>query len=97
MWINFHIVIIILYNMKEQNPHGHWNNKQNCLDDIELFKEVAKEQNCYLQPKQFPDATTRLEYFRSTGSISPDYPFFKEKGSEVIVLSGLPATVSILP
>lgn len=65
--------------------------KQNSLDDIELFKEVALEQNCYNKPRDFPDAVTRLEYFRSTGGISADYPFFKEKGSEVIVLSGLPA------
>jgi predicted kinase len=65
--------------------------KQNSLDDIKLFKEVALEQNCYDKPRFFPDETTRLEYFRSTGAISPDYPFFKEKGSNVIVLSGLPA------
>jgi len=65
--------------------------KQSSLDDIELFKEVALEQNCYYQPKSFPDVNTQLEYFRSNGAISSDYPFFKEKGSEVFVLSGLPA------
>lgn len=65
--------------------------KQNSLDDIELFKEVALEQGCYDKPRVFPDEATRLEYFKSTGAISPDYEFFKEKGSEVIVLSGLPA------
>lgn len=69
----------------------HFVDKQNCLDDIALFEEVAKEQNCLYQPKAFPDAATRLEYFRTTGQISPDYPFYKEKGSQVIVLSGLPA------
>lgn len=65
--------------------------KQNSLDDIELFKEIALEQNCYDKPRSFPDENTKLEYFRTTGAISPDYPFFKETGSEVIVLSGLPA------
>jgi predicted kinase len=65
--------------------------KQKCLDDIALFEELAKEENCLYQPKQFPDENTRLEYFRSTGKISPDYPFYKETGSNVIVLSGLPA------
>lgn len=65
--------------------------KQNCLDDIALFKEVALEQDCYDKPRAFPDSATRLEYFRTTGAISPDYPFYKEKGSDVIVLSGLPA------
>lgn len=65
--------------------------KQKCLDDIALFEELAKEENCLYQPKQFPDENTRLEYFRSTGKISPNYSFYKETGSEVIVLSGLPA------
>lgn len=66
--------------------------KQNALDDIELFKEIALEQNCYTQPKNFYDDNTRMEYFKSTGGISPDYKFYKETGSNVIVLSGLPAT-----
>lgn len=69
----------------------HFEKKQDCLDDIALFRELALEENCLFQPKVFPDITTRMEYFRSTGLISPDYPFFKDKGSEVIVLSGLPA------
>lgn len=69
----------------------HFVEKQSCLDDIELFKELAMEENCLYNPKKFADNATRMEYFRSTGAISPDYPFYKEKGSQVIVLSGLPA------
>lgn len=69
----------------------HYVGKQDCLDDIDLFKELALEQNCLYQPKDFPDDVTRMKYFRSTGAISPEYPFYKETGSEVIVLSGLPA------
>lgn len=69
----------------------HYVGKQACLDDIELFKIIAEEQGCLYGPKYFPDAATRLEYFRTTGIISPDYPFYKEAGSNVIVLSGLPA------
>lgn len=69
----------------------HFAEKQNCLDDIALFEEVAKEEDCLYQPKKFADDNTRMEYFRTTGQISPDYPFYKEIGSDVIVLSGLPA------
>jgi len=91
--LSWQLPLNLLINVATADMLGRtFKDKQSCLDDIELFKEVALEQNCYLQPKQFPDSTTRLEYFRSTGAISPDYPFFKEKGSEVIVLSGLPAT-----
>lgn len=69
----------------------HFVGKQACLDDIELFSHLAEEEGCLYQPKKFADNNTMLEYFRTTGKISPDYPFYKEKGSDVIVLSGLPA------
>lgn len=62
------------------------------LDDIELFRELARDENCYTTPYDFPDAHTRLSYFRSGGAIAPDYPFFQEPGSHVLVMSGLPAS-----
>lgn len=64
--------------------------KADSLVEIELFRELAREEGCYGQPKQFVDAHTRLAYFRGA-EISPDYPFFQNPGSRVIVLSGLPA------
>ena len=90
--LSWQLPLNLLINVATADMIGrYFPEKQNSLDDIELFKVVAQEQNCYTQPKQFPDEFTKLEYFRTTGAISPDYPFFKEKGSEVIVLSGLPA------
>lgn len=90
--LSWQLPLNLLINVATADMLGrYYPEKQNSLDDIELFKEVALEQGCYDKPRVFPDDATRLEYFRSTGSISPDYPFFKEKGSEVIVLSGLPA------
>lgn len=65
---------------------------KNCLDDIDLFEALAFEDECLYQPKVFPDDITRMKYFQSVGAISADFPFFKEAGSEVIVLSGLPAS-----
>lgn len=62
------------------------------LDSIELFREMAKEEGCFNSPRAFPDSATRMAYFRSEGSISPDYPFFTKSGSKVTVLSGLPAS-----
>lgn len=70
----------------------HYVKKQDSMDDISLFEELCKEQKCYENPKQFPDLNTKMEYFRSNGQISPDYPFYKETGARVIVLSGLPAS-----
>jgi predicted kinase len=69
----------------------YYEKKQDCLSDIALFYELAMEENCLFNPKPFPNDVTRMEYFQTTGAISPDYPFFKNTGSEVIVLSGLPA------
>lgn len=66
--------------------------QKSVLDSIELFREMAKEEGCLTSPRAFPDDATRMAYFRSEGSISPDYPFFTEKGSKVTVLSGLPAS-----
>ena len=65
---------------------------QDNLDNMELFKELCLENNIFYDKKNFPDDFTRVKYFRSEGAISPDYPFFYEKGSDVIVMSGLPAT-----
>lgn len=62
------------------------------LEDLELFEALAFEDGCLYEPKKFPDNVTRMKYFQSCGGIACDYPFFKERGSDVILLSGLPAS-----
>lgn len=62
------------------------------LVNIELFRLMAEEDGCLDGPRTFPDAATRVAYFRGNGSISPDYPFHAETGSRVTLLSGLPAS-----
>lgn len=64
---------------------------QQVLDNIELFREVARDEGCYGQPRPFADAHTAVSYFRGA-DVHPDYPLFKEPGSEVIVMAGLPAS-----
>ncbi len=61
------------------------------LDAIELFRELAREDGCYGQPRAFADAHTAVSYFRGA-DVHPDYPLFQEPGSKVIVMAGLPAT-----
>jgi predicted kinase len=65
--------------------------KQKVLDNIELFREMAREEGCYGQPRPFVDAHTRLAYFRGA-EVHPDYSLFQEPGSKVIVMCGLPAS-----
>ena len=65
--------------------------QQKTLDNIELFRELAREEGCYGQPRAFADAHTRVSYFRGA-DVHPDYALFQEPGSRVIVMSGLPAS-----
>ena len=66
--------------------------QEQCMQDIELFEMLCTEEGCYTEPKKFPDAITKMKYFQSEGGISPDFPFYQETGSNVYMLSGLPAT-----
>jgi predicted kinase len=60
------------------------------IDNIELFRELAREENCFGRPRDFADAHTAVSYFRGA-SVHPDYTLFQEPGSRVIVMSGPPA------
>lgn len=61
------------------------------LDDIELFRELAREEGCLQRPRAFADPHTRLRYCRGE-DVHPDYVYHREPGSPVIVMSGLPAS-----
>lgn len=61
------------------------------LDNIELFRELAREEDCYGTPRRFADAHTTVSYFRGT-DVHPDYPLHQTPGSRVILMSGLPAS-----
>lgn len=61
------------------------------LDNIALFCELARDEQCFGQPRAFADAHTAVSYFRGA-DVHPDYPLFQEPGSQVIVMSGLPAS-----
>jgi predicted kinase len=61
------------------------------LDDIELFRELAREERCLTEPRAFANADTKVRYFRGE-DVHPDYDYHPEPGSAVIVMSGLPAS-----
>lgn len=64
------------------------------LADIELFREVAREQDCYQKSFEFPSSYTRMAYFQSRGQRYPHEAVYVEEKQqfEVVMLSGLPAT-----
>ena len=65
--------------------------KARMVDEVELFKQLALEEQCLYQPRQFIDDYTRIQYFRGS-NVLPDYALYPQKGSKVILLSGLPAS-----
>lgn len=65
--------------------------KQRLLDNISLFTEYAKEQNCLNQPKEFANAHSRFLYFRKQDR-DPDYEAFNDTVCEAVLMSGLPGS-----
>lgn len=91
--LSWQMPLDLLINVAKADMLGRvFSEKQKSMDDIELFEELAREENCLYQAKQFPTPATRMKYFSSRGAISPEYEFYIEPGSEVIVLCGLPAS-----
>jgi predicted kinase len=82
----------LLSAVAQADMEGRWyEHKDDCLVDIELFREMARDERCYGNPKAFADAHTRLCYLRGAG-IAPDFAHHQNAGSRVTVMSGLPAS-----
>lgn len=91
-YLSWQMDLRLLAALAEADMRGRiCDDKQAVLDNIELFRELAREEGCYGQARPFADAHTRVCYFRGA-DIHPDYPFFQEQGSKVTVMSGLPAS-----
>ena len=90
--LSWQLSIPLLATLAEADMRGRiCPDKQKVLDNIELFRELAREEDCYGQPRKFVDAHTRVSYFRGA-DVHPDYPLYQEPGSKVIAMSGLPAS-----
>lgn len=61
------------------------------LDDIALFEQLAREDGCWDGPRAAASPHTRLMYARGT-PLHLETPLFQPAGSQVTVLSGLPAS-----
>ncbi|GKX44306.1 hypothetical protein SOASR015_33400 [Pectobacterium carotovorum subsp. carotovorum] len=90
--LSWQLSIPLLATLAEADMRGRiCQDQARVLDSIELFRELAREEGCYSQPRSFVDAHTRLSYFRGA-DVHPDYPLFQEPGSKVTVMCGLPAS-----
>jgi hypothetical protein len=59
------------------------------LEQVSLFEEFSREQDCLTGPRRFASARSRFEYFRSE-TRQPDYRAHEEFRCEVTLMSGLP-------
>lgn len=90
--LSWQVSIPLLAMLAEADMRGRiCADQQKVLDNIELFREMAREEGCYGRPRPFADAHTRVSYFRGA-DVHPDYPLFQEPGSRVTVMCGLPAS-----
>jgi predicted kinase len=64
--------------------------QQRLLDNIALFAQLAEEQDCLRQPRQFPSDHSRFLYFRKEDR-DPNYLAFDDTTCKMILMSGLPA------
>lgn len=90
--LSWQLSLPLLAMLAEADMRGRiCSDQQSVLDNIELFRELAREEDCYGKPRAFADAHTAVSYFRGA-NVHPDYALFQEAGSKVIVMSGLPAS-----
>lgn len=61
------------------------------LTNIELLREISKEEGCFNTAKTYRSNISRLEYARH-GKGHPDFEMYKEQGSSVILMCGMPAS-----
>jgi predicted kinase len=59
------------------------------VDQIELFREFARDEGCFSEPRRFASDHTRVVYFRSEGR-TPDVEVWDDTRSEIVMMSGLP-------
>jgi predicted kinase len=63
--------------------------QQRLLDNVALFVEFCREENCLSAPRAFASDHARLLYFRSSHR-HPDAPAHEDFRADVVMMSGLP-------
>ena len=61
------------------------------LENIDLFRELCRQEACFDQPRPFASDHTRFSYFRKKGR-SPDYVAYDDCSNSVVLMSGLPGS-----
>ena len=81
-----------LLMLARADTKGRIPSHQDPLDCLDILELRAEELGCLYGPAAFPDAACRLRYLDARGGRSADVPTYDAVGSEVTLLSGLPAS-----
>ncbi|MCL1994384.1 MAG: AAA family ATPase [Spirochaetes bacterium] len=81
-----------LYILAKADAKGRISkDKKSNLETIELFKEYCTENDCFTQPKHFPNSSGKLLYFKDASSYTGYAPYEKDK-FPVYMMCGIPAS-----
>ncbi|NUO48086.1 MAG: AAA family ATPase [Polyangiaceae bacterium] len=69
----------------------HCADAERILLEIELFRELCREEGCFAEPRSFASPHTRFVYFRSEGR-HPDQEAFDDSRTEMVLMCGLPGS-----
>jgi predicted kinase len=69
----------------------HCEDQQQLLEQVALFEEYCREQECFGGPRMFPSPHSRFEYFR-TDNRDPNYHAHEDFHCEATIMSGLPGS-----
>jgi putative nucleotidyltransferase with HDIG domain len=90
--ISLRLRINLLYLLAKADAKGRIQNQQdNLLKKIDLFKEFAKENNCFYKEYKFPSSFSRFMYFRKDNAYVK-HNWFNENQFKVFLMSGLPGS-----
>ncbi len=82
----------LLYVLAKADALGRiCNDKDELLLNLELFKELCIEHDCYGKPRAFASNYSRYLYLNKS-DLSPEYVPFEDLKFEVVMIAGLPGT-----
>lgn len=90
-----YVPLNLLYLMALSDGNGRTTlEKEKIIEKVELFKIEAEFQNCFNQPWNYPFTCShaKMLYWEGNGDSHESRPVFWEDYSDVIILSGLPAS-----
>jgi len=90
--VSLHLNTALLYIVAKADALGRiCKDKDALLLNLELFRELCIENDCFGKQREFPSKYSRYVYLNKS-DVSPDYLPFEEVTFDVYMIAGLPGT-----